>query len=428
MGTLQSKINNFVKVHTIPNVLTALLNELENPEASSASIAKIISKDISLTAKLLRVANSPFYKRQSEIASVEMAVTILGMKAVKAQALSVSMFDIANPKDMAQFSDIKDFWRHNMEVAVIAGELARHIRGLQPEEAFVCGLMHDLGILFFIQELPEQYKSVLSQIRAGKNIEAAELEIMGMTHSEAGSKIAHAWRLPQIIQDSIAFHHLRDGGLPESSSPEIWRIVNLAHRFCHMGLDVDEKLNAASIENRHNVSKTFGIDSQTACEILASVPDLVLNAASFLDVDIGDPIALLRNANEQLGNLYEEYEETILENERLHARVLEQERSKVALEALRTTLATFSHYVNNATAAIVGRAQILELYLNQGKLEDNDGKIAQSVKIISESVDTICAVLDELKEFPEFKTVSYHGSSRILDIDKNIKARLGRLA
>jgi len=428
MGTLQSKINNFVKVHTIPNVLTALLHELENPDASSGSIAKIISKDISLTAKLLRVANSPFYKRQSEIASVEMAVTMLGLKAVKAQVLSVSMFDIANPKDIAEISDIKDFWRHNMEVAVIASELARHIKGLQPEEAFVCGLMHDLGILFFIQELPYQYKGVLNQTRAGKNIEEAELETMGMTHSEAGAKIAQAWKLPQIIQNSIAFHHKHDIDTPEDSVPEIWRIVNLAHRFCHLGLDVDEKLNAPSIENRHAISKSFGIDSQTACEILAGVPNLVLEAASFLDVDIGDPLMLLKSANEQLGSLYEEYEETILENERLHVRVLEQERSKAALEALRTTLATFSHYVNNATAAIVGRAQILDLYLNQGKLEDNDGKIAQSVKIISESVDTICAVLDELKEFPEFKTVSYHGSSRILDIDKNIKARLGRLA
>ncbi len=427
MVKLQTKISKFVQIHTIPNVIVALLEELESENSNSASIARIIKNDISLTAKLLRVANSPFYRRQSDISSIDQAVTNLGLKAVKALALSVSMFEITQGQE-SDIINLADFWHHNLEVSVIARGFAEKIGGIQPEEAFICGMLHDLGILFFVQEFQEEYSQVLRLYKSGRTYEEAEIEVIGMSHSEAGARIAAAWRLPQLIQESIANHHRKDNPINPDEKTEIWQIINLAHRYCRTGLDIEPKVSAEAIENRHDCATAAGLNTETTCQVLAMVPEMIIESASFLDVDIGDPIEILKKANEQLGRVYEEYEEAIVENEYLQAKILEQERHRVALESLRTTLATFSHYVNNATAAIIGRAQILDLYLGQGKLEDPDGKISHSIKIISESVDTICAVLDELKEFPEFKTVAYHGSSRILDIDKNIKARLGRLA
>jgi len=428
MEKLQSKINNFVKIHTMPHILSVLLSELESDKSSASSIAEIISKDISLTARILRVANSSFYGRQSEIATIDKAVTLLGMKAVKALALSVSMFDLTGDITHHNIIDFKEFWRHNLEMAVISRQLAELIKGCQPEEAFICGLMHDLGILFFIQEYPEEYVQTLKLVENGKRIEEAERQVMRCSHSEVGTMIAKAWNLPEMIKQSIAKHHGPDAKPENHQKIELWQIINLAHRYCRQGLDIEDNTAADLIEKRHQITHDLGIDSQSAGEVLADVPNRVIQAAAFLDVDIGEPLLLLQNVNLELGRIYEEYEMAIIENKNLQTRILEQERHKVALEALRTTLATFSHYVNNATAAIIGRAQILDLYLSQGKLEDQEGKISHSVKIISESVDTICAVLDELKEFPEFKTVTYHGTSRILDIDKNIKARLGRLA
>jgi putative nucleotidyltransferase with HDIG domain len=424
---LQSKINDFVKIHTLPNVLTTLLDELSAENSTPASISEIIKNDISLTARLLRAANSAFYRRQSEITTIDTAISILGLKAVKALALSVSMFDITNGKN-SQIINLHDFWRHNLEVAVIARQLAAHINGGQPEEAFVCGLLHDLGILFFIQEYEDKYAQVLELVNSDRSFEETEIEVIGMGHSEAGARIASAWRLPQMVCDSIANHHIYSPPGCGDDGTEVWHLVNLAHRCCRAGIDITDNIQANEIERKNEYARSLGFDAHAISRILSGVPGLVLQAASFLDVDIGNPVTLLQQVNEQLGKVYEEYEETLLENEYLHAKTLQQEKSRIALESLRTTLATFSHYVNNATAAIIGRAQILDLYLNQGKLKDTDGKISHSVKIISESVDTICAVLEELKEFPEFKTVAYHGSSRILDIDKNIKAKLGRLA
>jgi len=428
MKTLEAKINNFVKIHTMPHILSVLLNELESEKSSASSIAGIISKDISLTARILRVANSSFYGRPSEISTIDKAVALLGMKAVKALALSVSMFDITG--DITHFNviDFKEFWRHNLEMAVISRQLAGLFKSSQPEEAFVCGLMHDLGVLFFVQEYPEEYVQTLKLVENGKKLEEAERQVMRFSHSEVGALIARAWNLPEMIRLSIAEHHNPNASPDMQKKLEPWQIINLAHRYCRKGLDVDAHTAADLIEKRLQLAHELGSDSQSVAEVLADVPNRVIQAAAFLDVDIGEPLLLLQNVNHELGRIYEEYESTIIENKNLHAKILEQERHKVALEALRTTLATFSHYVNNATAAIIGRAQILDLYLAQGKLEDQEGKIGHSVKIISESVDTICAVLDELKEFPEFKTITYHGTSRILDIDKNIKARLGRLA
>ena len=427
MGDLQQKINSFVKVHTLPNVLNVLITELGSDKATPTSIAKIISKDISLTARLLRVANSAFYRRQSEISTIDMAISVLGIRAVKALALSVSMFELTETASN-NLVNLNQFWYHSLEIAVTARRLAEHTRDVQPEEAFVCGLIHDLGILFFVQEFPEKYQKVNALIKQGKSYEEAEIEVIGMSHSDAGARIATAWHLPMIFQESLAYHHKHHFLTEENHIPQVWEIVNLAHRFCRKGIDVPPDVTAGIIEARHKLAQALGIEAGIVSKILSEVPNLVLSAASFLDVNIGDPLTILKNVNEELGKIYEEYESAIVDNDSMQRRFLEQEKDKAALEALRTTLATFSHYVNNATATIVGRAQILDLYLNQGKLEDPDGKIQQSVKIISESVDTICAVLDELKELPEFKTVAYHGSSRILDIDENIKARLGRLA
>ncbi|MCP4582540.1 MAG: HDOD domain-containing protein [candidate division Zixibacteria bacterium] len=424
---MQEKISKFVKVNTIPNILSLLLVEIDSDKSTIASIAKIISKDISLMARLLRMANSPFYRRSKEISTIDNAITVLGIKAVKALSLSVSMLDIAGGISKSGLIDFKEFWLHNLEVAVISRQLAGKIKGCQPEEAFTCGLMHDLGILFFVQEFPEKYVKVLQATTPDKPLEENESEIFGMNHAEVGGRIAEAWKLPKVISQSISNHHNDNLSEIENGQVDVWQIVNLGHRFCRQGVDIGNDLSNERVEQRHQLSRAMGIDTESACKILAEVPNQVLDAAAFLDVEIGDLMHLLKKANAQLGNLYEEYEISIIENQKLQNKIIEQEKHRVALEALRTTLATFSHYVNNATAAIIGRAQILDLYLAQGKLDDPEGRISHSVKIISESVDTICAVLDELKEFPVFKTTTYHGASKILDIDNEIKERLGRL-
>ncbi len=428
MEILRSKIDNFTKIHTIPPVLAALLAELENDTSATASVARIINNDVSLTARLLRAANSAFYKRQFEISTVEKAVSVLGTKAVRALALSVSLFDITNSAHLPELIDFKEFWQHNLEVAIISQKLAGEVKCCQPEEAFVCGLLHDLGLLFFIQECHDEYSGVLKKMNTGQELEAAEKEALGTSHSEVGTIIASIWRLPGVICESIANHHHADLKAFAVSDIEIWHLVNLAHRLCHQGLDVSSDQSPDEIKTRNQLAETIGIDSQTLIRLVSEVPEMIIQTASFLDIDIGDPMTLLQKANTELGNLYELYEKAKIENDDLQAKLLIKEKKEIILDVLSTTLATLSHYVNNANAAIVGRAQILELYLDQGRLNDPEGKIAESIKIISESVDVISAVLDELKELPEYKTVKYHDHSRILDIDKNIKARLGRLA
>ena len=427
MESIQLKIKSFARVQTIPAVLSALLAEMEKESSTPVSIAKIICNDISLTARLLRAANSPLYRRQFDINTVEMAISVLGTKAVRALTLSVSLFDLTSKSKLDGHFDFKDFWRHNLETAIIAQKIAIKCKHSQPEEAFVCGLMHDLGAFFFIQECPLDYIDVLILKDAGKSIESAEQQVCQITHSEVGAAIASIWRLPSVISESISNHHQED--FPEISQDKIkiWHIVNLAHRFCRKGFDVCPEPTAAEIDRRYQIAKMFGIGTETMRNLLADVPDILIKTASFLDIDIGDPLILLQNANNELSKLYELYEILLVKNDDLHAKLIKEEKNKSAMEALQTTLATLSHYVNNANAAIIGRAQILDLYIRQVRLQDPEGKIAESVKIISSSVDTISAVLEELKEFPEYKTVTYHDNSKILDIDNKLKARLGRL-
>ena len=241
MEPFEKKINEYTQVRAIPAVLVKLLTALDNEESPTSAIAEIVNQDISLTARLLRAANSAFYGRQFEINTVNRALSVLGMKAVRALALSVSIYDITNGLSPIDGFDIKEFWRHNLETAIIAQKLAGANRCCQPEEAFACGLMHDLGVLFFIEEYPLEYAGIIKSQGKSKQLEQAEREVFKTTHAEVGSAIASIWRLPDDICKSIANHHKEEFPKFSHTDPQAWHIVNLAHRFCRNGHDINSQ-------------------------------------------------------------------------------------------------------------------------------------------------------------------------------------------
>jgi putative nucleotidyltransferase with HDIG domain len=282
MNLIKSKIDEFVKARTIPPVLYALLLELDKNESTSNSIAKIISQDISLTARLLRVANSAFYKRQTEVKTVSQAISLLGTQAVKALSLSVSLFDITGGSKQTGVFNFKDFWRHNLEVAVLSNHFAAKIKGIQPEEAFACGLLHDLGIMFFVQAMPDEYSQVLQKVEGGADLETAETDIIGLTHSEAGFQITSAWNLPLIFREAAANHHLKGIRFETNLTPSLWVVINLAHQFCRHGIDISPTMEIEHIEERQGLALDLGIPPEDIIQFMGNVGTEVLSMASYL--------------------------------------------------------------------------------------------------------------------------------------------------
>ncbi|HEX9972829.1 MAG TPA: HDOD domain-containing protein, partial [bacterium] len=184
------------ELFTLPQVLNEVLRIAESVNSSAKDIAAIILKDVSLTGKVMRVANSAFYGRSRQISSVNQAVVTLGMRAVKSLALSVSLYGIVNKKGVYGDFDPKLFWIHSLEVATASRMITERLKLNATEELFVSGLLHDIGIIFMQSAFPKEYKEVSESVKRGADLCKTEEGIIGINHAKVGQFISEKWNLP----------------------------------------------------------------------------------------------------------------------------------------------------------------------------------------------------------------------------------------
>ncbi|MEW6536545.1 MAG: HDOD domain-containing protein [Candidatus Auribacterota bacterium] len=247
--TIRTVVSKVGTLPTLPYVVTKLSKMLENPLVSAEEVNKVISSDQALTAKVLKLVNSAFYGFPGQISTVTHAVVILGFSAVKSIALSASVFDMFPMENKSLYFDRKKFWEHSIGCAVIARLLARRIRYHDEEEAFVCGLLHDIGKIILDQYLHDEFVQILQEVRE-RDVTFLEAEqvVMNCTHARIGSWLGEQWSLPAQLRDSIAHHHN-----PEQSNPEftLSKLAHLADAFTRakgIGNSGDDLIHAVSRE------------------------------------------------------------------------------------------------------------------------------------------------------------------------------------
>jgi putative nucleotidyltransferase with HDIG domain len=198
---------------TLPVVFSRLVDLLSDETSSAQAIGDVVGADPALSAKLLRLANSPYYGIPARVETISRAVTIIGVKELYSLALTVSV--IYAFKDIPyQLVDMAGFWRHSVTCGVICRAIAE-LKGLSGRETlFVAGLLHDIGRLLLYQHAPVHAKSVLARARrSGTLLSQAEKEVMGLDHAEIGGQVLRRWRFPERLQDIIQCHHDPAAGL-----------------------------------------------------------------------------------------------------------------------------------------------------------------------------------------------------------------------
>jgi len=133
------------ELSSLPQVIVEVINIANSPDASIADLAGVVKKDPALTAKLLRIVNSPYYGQSREITTIHQAVVTVGLRTVTSVALAASIYD--KFRSMGQSIDRVRFWRHSLEVALTSRLIAREVGHDPAEEAFAAGLLHDIGSL-----------------------------------------------------------------------------------------------------------------------------------------------------------------------------------------------------------------------------------------------------------------------------------------
>jgi putative nucleotidyltransferase with HDIG domain len=194
---------------TLPNVFIRINQLVEDPNSSTADIAKAVSQDPSFTVRLLKVANSPFYGFSSTIDTVSKAVSVIGTSQIRNLALSMSVASTfaGLPNNLVS---MENFWRHSLYCALTARILARQARKCDPEALFTAGLLHDIGELIIFNRLPEQAKDSLLLVLDHVDdfpVYQAERQIIGFDHAQVGGELARQWNLPPLLEECIAYHH-----------------------------------------------------------------------------------------------------------------------------------------------------------------------------------------------------------------------------
>ena len=217
---------------TLPAIVMELLNSIDQEDVDISVLASKVSQDQALTAKTLRFANSSLYGTSTKAATIQQAITFLGMQNVR-NLITAAAVTGCFPERRCNGFDFKAFWRHSMATAVCAKSLAKHLRTNQ-DYAFTAGLLHDIGTLVIVTRFPQHYeKAIAYRTEHDCHMLDAEREVLGVDHVEAGHALALHWNFSEIMQHAIAGHHE-----PEAVADDaLASIVHVANAMVH-GLDL----------------------------------------------------------------------------------------------------------------------------------------------------------------------------------------------
>lgn len=249
-------------------VAAQLNQELCSPDPSSRRVAEIIGQSPGLTARLLRLVNSPLYSFRGTIESVPRAVSIVGLREVgmlAASLLMVDQFGVIPPKVV----DMRSFLEHCLACALACKALARATGTVEPEQAFVAGLLHDIGRLYFFTAFPERSRFCMdSALKNDRTLMEEEARFFGLDHGSMGRLLLEAWDMPRALSRAAGHHHdpmkAVDPGLPG--------IIHLADLLVHaMGLGCSGECGPPAI--RHGFMALTPLGPDRIADIAAEIGD-----------------------------------------------------------------------------------------------------------------------------------------------------------
>ncbi|RKY90521.1 HD family phosphohydrolase [candidate division KSB1 bacterium] len=228
---------------TLPRTILKITEVVNNPRSSAKDLAKVITDDQVLTARLLKLVNSSFYGFPQKISTVTGAIVLLGFDAIRNLLLTTSIFDLFSNKNRKDRFKREKLWDHSLGCAVGAKVIGNSLGYEKIEELFVSGLLHDIGKIVEILFLPEDFAKVASMVE-NKNILmiTAEEHVLGYTHSEVGKLLVERWNLPPKIVNVIAYHHQPTLAGKFSKEAAIVHLADILCRAMNMGSGGDNKI------------------------------------------------------------------------------------------------------------------------------------------------------------------------------------------
>jgi HD-like signal output (HDOD) protein len=265
LATLVRRVN---ELPPLPQALTEILQALRREDLSATRSIALIERNQALAARTLRLANSAFYGAPGRVASIGDAVRMLGLRTVSG-VLTASVLHSSFRVPHCPGFEFDAYWRHSIGTALVARGLAGLVE-MDPDEAFIAGLMHDIGQLVLAAFLPVPAARAIELARRTDVPSVdAEMTTLGIAHPQIGAMVAEQWRFPCTIARSIGCHHEPEGA-PVSRRVSLSGLVHVADAIAH-ALDLSGSAEEAVPPICASVWQGLGLDQSQALHLFASV-------------------------------------------------------------------------------------------------------------------------------------------------------------
>lgn len=211
----------------MPHIAAQVMDKLSNPNATPRDIHQLLTQDQGLAARVLKVANSPYYGASRSIASLRDAVLFMGFDSIKSLVMTAVLKGMFPSMGLAE----KLLWEHSIGCGVAARQVGSAVGFSRTDEAFLAGLLHDIGKSVLFLRAPSVMRDIMQDVyNSGSNFVEIEQQAIGFTHVEVGRLMADKWHFALNIEDAIANHHQPD---QSQSTAQLAHIVCLGNSLCH---------------------------------------------------------------------------------------------------------------------------------------------------------------------------------------------------
>lgn len=306
MDRIDALLDDFGEIPTLPAIASAIMNKTLDENINARQIAEMVEKDQALAARVLRMANSAFYRRIKEISTIRGAVVLLGLNVLKSIILSVSVVNVFDNKNKNAI-DLYKFWQHSIACAACARGVAAKSAPALAEDAFMAGLLHDIGKVILDQVLCNQgeYRQVLDEMtHENRFIVEVERKIVGIDHASMGQHLTERWNLPPMLCTAIGGHHTLSGGIEDPKAKKLCSIVHIADMITnHLGLGLVD-MPTGFIEP--SLLKQMNLSSNDIQDISITLKEKIAQISEQMGIPKAEPktyFEVLQSANSQLGRL-----------------------------------------------------------------------------------------------------------------------------
>lgn len=275
------------KLPSLPHVLVSMLEACQSHTTNFQQISRIINQDSAIAAKVISLANSSFYRRETDVNSIDRALMVLGTDTIRTLVITASIQQFFSKFSTPHIEFLKRFWRQSLACAHIAKSLALLTSYSDADEAYLSGILHNIGELVLSSHNPEKFLELKSIQSIHSNQLTREKTLFGATHTDIGAVLMREWRLSQLASEAIEFHHA-----PVDKILDAHHLVKLIYLAAHLSEKlIDPKSSEEELKsslNKLNLGhQLFELNPSLLFEIVSKIQNEVDEISKSLDIKIG---------------------------------------------------------------------------------------------------------------------------------------------